>query len=139
MGQGNYRSRLSATRSVAERIWVWYFSCGPTQATMGKIAMTAPTLLREGEVSTHFRKLAKGAKIVAVAASFWGKNAATKLGLSKKDRSRARILCNLDQIGCNPRAIKELFDLGLEIRSHRRLRAKIYAASKFAICRDRVA
>lgn len=95
--------------------------------------MTTPTILREGEMSTHFRKLSKADSMVAVAAPFWGSGAAKKLGLSKKDRGRARILCNLDQTGCNPRAIKKLFDLGLKIRSHPRLHAKIYAASKFAI------
>jgi hypothetical protein len=53
------------------------------------------------------------------------------LGLSKD--SPVRILCNLDHPGCNPEVIAEIRDLRIEVRTHPRLHAKIYATKGAAI------
>ena len=88
-------------------------------------------LLREHEVASAFKAARrKGAK-ASVAVAFWGKGGAAKLGL--KRREDARVICNLDHVGCNPEAIKELRDLGIQVKTHPRLHAKIYATPMVAI------
>jgi hypothetical protein len=88
-------------------------------------------LLREHQVAAEFRKARKKAKSSVVAVPFWGVGAVAALGLSKK--APVRIVCNLDQPGCNPDVIAEIHSLRIKVRTHPRLHAKIYATPDFAI------
>lgn len=88
-------------------------------------------LLREHQVAAEFRKARKRTLKAVVAVPFWGIGAASTLGLSKG--IPVRVLCNLGQPGCNPDAIDEVRKLGIEVRTHARLHAKIYATEQIAI------
>ena len=88
-------------------------------------------LLREFDVAPAFKTALRQAAEAVVAVPFWGKGAATTLGLTRK--APVRVICNLDHPGCNPDAIDKLLDLGLRVRTHRRLHAKIYATPALAI------
>jgi phosphatidylserine/phosphatidylglycerophosphate/cardiolipin synthase-like enzyme len=88
-------------------------------------------LLREHEVAAKFRKERERANEAVVAVPFWGKGAASTLGFSQG--IPVRVLCNLAQPGCNPDAIDEVRKLGIKVRSHARLHAKIYATGHVAI------
>lgn len=88
-------------------------------------------LLREHQVAAEFRKARKRSLKAVVAVPFWGKGAASTLGFSKG--IPVRVLCNLGQPGCNPDAIDEVRKLGIEVRTHPRLHAKIYATNHVAI------
>lgn len=92
---------------------------------MGKIA-----LLREFELGPAFRKAVRKGGQINIAVPFWGTGAIKTLGLSKDDS--VRIICNLYHPGCNPDVIADLIDLGLDVRMHRRLHAKVYATPHVA-------
>ncbi len=88
-------------------------------------------ILRETKVAAAFRQAAKNGAAAVVAAPFWGKGAVAALGLTKGQP--IRIVCNLDQPGCNPLVIAEIRRLGIKVRTHPRLHAKIYATPTLAI------
>ena len=88
-------------------------------------------LLREDKVAAVFRKAAKKATSTVVAVPFWGKGAVAALGLERGQK--IRIICNLDQPGCNPNVIAEIRSLGIKVWTNPRLHAKIYATSDLAI------
>ncbi|WP_168193475.1 phospholipase D family protein [Bradyrhizobium sp. NAS96.2] len=46
--------------------------------------------------------------------------------LGLQNWKNVEVICNLESGGCNPYAIEELLKAGFEVRSHRRLHAKIY-------------
>lgn len=88
-------------------------------------------LIREDQVAAKFRKLTRQGDAIVIAVPFWGKGATRLLGL--KHKMPLRIVCNLDHPGCNPDAIEEIRKLGIKIRTHPRLHAKIYATEHGAI------
>ena len=88
-------------------------------------------LLREHEVASAFKTARRKGAQASVAVAFWGKGGATKLGLKKAED--VRVICNLDHVGCNPEAIQEVRDLGIKVKTHPRLHAKIYATEAVAI------
>jgi len=88
-------------------------------------------LLRESQMASAFKSLSESQKDLVIAVPFWGLGAAKRLGISSG--GSARVVCNLDSRGCNPRAILELKKLGVKIRTNRRLHAKIYASGASAI------
>lgn len=80
---------------------------------------------REDGLAEHFKAMRRDDRTAMIAVPFWGEGAAAMLGLD--DGGGTRVLCRLDSPGCNPRALRELVDAGVKIRSHPRLHAKIYA------------
>jgi len=89
-------------------------------------------LLRESEVAPQFRKLRKTSDETMLAVPFWGKGAIKTLGL--RSRQNVRVICNLGSGACNPHVIADLKKLkGVEVRTHPRLHAKIYATKNFSI------
>jgi hypothetical protein len=89
-------------------------------------------LLREHEVGPRFRKIKKDASEVVVAVPFWGKGAIKMLGLD--NGKKARIICNLSSMACNPYVIEALMkQKAVNVRSHPRLHAKIYVGPNFGI------
>lgn len=58
-----------------------------------------------------------------LAVAFWGAGASEALGLTKG--SKARLICNLMSGSTNPSEIETLQDLGIEVRKHATLHAKI--------------
>ena len=88
-------------------------------------------LLRENQLAATFRKAIRQHPEAVVAVPFWGKGALQTLGLSRK--MPVRVVCNLDHPGCNPDVIADLRALGLKVRTHPRLHAKIYATRVMAI------
>lgn len=88
-------------------------------------------LMRESQVAGKFKKLVASGTEAVIAVPFWGKGAATLLGLRKG--MQLRVVCNLDHPGCNPDAIAEIRKLGIQVKTHPRLHAKIYATSAGAI------
>ncbi len=68
-----------------------------------------------------------------VAVPFWGKGAIKSLGFAPG--LKARVVCNLASVAVyNPWVIDELRKLkGIQVRSHPRLHAKLYAANGFVI------
>src|SRR4051812_16745180 len=88
-------------------------------------------LLREHQLAPAFRKALKAAGEGVIAVPFWGKGAAKLLGLDSE--GDVRVICNLDQPGCNPYVIEALRDLKIKVKTHPRLHAKIYATEALAI------
>ncbi|MFG1429382.1 phospholipase D-like domain-containing protein [Roseixanthobacter glucoisosaccharinicivorans] len=87
--------------------------------------------IREHDVAKVFSAAIREDKQVRIAVAFWGLGAAKKLGLSPSDD--VQIVCNLDHVGCNPDAVQELLDVGIQVRTHRRLHGKVYATEKLCI------
>lgn len=90
-----------------------------------------PRLLHAYQVATSFIKARKTDPKAVVAVPFWGIGAVATLGLTTDDP--IRILCNLGHPGCNPDVIEDIHNLDIEIRTHPRLHAKIYATERVAI------
>ena len=89
-------------------------------------------LLREYEVAQEFRRRKRTAEQVVIAVPFWGKGAIKSLGLG--NNQNVRIICNLGSSACNPDVIADLKKLpSVEVRTHSRLHAKIYATKQFSI------
>lgn len=87
--------------------------------------------IREQEVAKAFAVAVRKDKQARIAVAFWGQGAAKKLGLSRG--VDVRIVCNLDHVGCNPYAVQELLDIGIQVRTHPRLHAKVYSTEKVCI------
>jgi len=88
-------------------------------------------LLREHALAPAFRSALRRTQAGDIAVPYWGAGALRLLELDKG--ARLRIVCNLDQPGCNPWVIEELLALKIEVKSHRRLHAKIYTTEDMAI------
>lgn len=91
-------------------------------------AVTSKIDLVDGPKLLRQLKLAfKEGRKADLAVAFWGKGAATKLGLKEIafGKSDVRIVCNLAHAGTNPEAIEELRSLGIEVRQHDTLHAKL--------------
>lgn len=80
--------------------------------------------VREHELSKQIGKPVRPKNKIQIAVPFWGAGAMKSLGLL--NWKNVEIVCNLESGGCNPYAIEELLKAGFEVRSHRRLHAKIY-------------
>lgn len=76
---------------------------------------------RESEIAPTFRKAARRASQIDIAVPFWGNGAIKALNLTKGQP--VRIICNLDQPGCNPAVIAVIRDLGIKVKTHFRLHA----------------
>ena len=70
---------------------------------------------------------------ISIAVPFWGKGALKSLGIRRG--TKARILCNLTSLACNPLVVEKLWLLkpAVKVRSHPRLHAKLYAGDEFLI------
>jgi hypothetical protein len=89
-------------------------------------------MLRERDIAQRFRAHQKAANGSIVAVPFWGEGAIKSLGFAPG--LKARVICNLASVACNPWVIDELRRMkGIQVRSHPRLHAKIYAANGFVI------
>lgn len=88
-------------------------------------------LLREHEAAKEFKRARKKATSSVIAVPFWGKGAVSTLGLHVGPPTR--IICNLDSIACNPEIINQIRKLGINVRTHLRLHAKIYATENLVI------
>jgi len=88
-------------------------------------------VLREHGLATEFERLKSRGGANWLAAPFWGKGAASTLGLRKG--GEIRVICRFDAPACNPRALLELSKAGATIRSHRRLHAKLYITESSVI------
>lgn len=87
--------------------------------------------LREYEVAEQFKAIAEEAGEAFIAAPYWG-NGAIEI-LSIHSGMPLRVICNLDQVGCNPDVIAELKAIGIKIKTHPRLHAKIYGTTRAVI------
>lgn len=64
---------------------------------------------------------------VMAAVSYWGKHGEKRTGLkSKKNPRRARIICDLDDVACNPFAVAGLLKRQIRVKTLRRLHAKVW-------------
>lgn len=68
---------------------------------------------------------------VSCAVAFWGRGASNLIG--PLQHRTVRLVCNLSTGGTNPDAIKELIDLGAEVRQIDRLHAKVYIGDRRAV------
>jgi len=84
-------------------------------------------LLSAHQLAPAIRKALARAGTGVIAVPFWGKGAVSLLGLGRG--AKVRVICNLDHPGCNPDVIAELRKHRIDVRSHRRLHAKIYATA----------
>jgi hypothetical protein len=60
-----------------------------------------------------------------IAIAFWGEGAIKNLGLKPRRASIERIVCNLESGACNPDVIEGLVKLGYDVRTHKKLHAKL--------------
>ena len=88
-------------------------------------------VVREHGLATEFKRVKSRGGAIWLAAPFWGKGAASTLGLRKG--GEIRVICRFDAPACNPIALLELSKAGATIRSHRRLHAKLYITESSVI------
>lgn len=93
--------------------------------------MSDLSFFQASDLAPAFKAALRRDREAVIAVPFWGKGAIASLGL--KRGSPVRIICNLSHPGCNPDVIEELIDLGIPVRTHRRLHAKIYVTPGLAI------
>ncbi|MGH6714916.1 MAG: phospholipase D-like domain-containing protein [Bradyrhizobium sp.] len=86
--------------------------------------MTMLKFVREHELPNQIVKPRQSGDKIQIAVPFWGVGGAKSLGLEKW--KNVEVICNLESGACNPYAVEELLKAGIEVRSHRRLHAKIY-------------
>jgi PLD-like domain len=89
------------------------------------------SILREHQIGTVLKEAIGLNSQISIAVPFWGWDSKLRLGI--QNGKKIKIVCNLASFGCNPHAIKELHDCGVNVRTNPRLHAKIYCTSKFAI------
>ena len=84
-----------------------------------------PLFLANSALTGQVRSALASAKTAKIAVAFWGEEALKRLGLDRRKRS-IKIICNLESGACNPDEIKLLKKRGFEIRTNRRLHAKVF-------------
>ncbi|MYE18387.1 MAG: hypothetical protein F4Y06_00420 [Rhodospirillales bacterium] len=68
------------------------------------------------------------------AVAYWGKRGQELTGLDLKEYpERARIICDLDHVACNPFAIEELLDREIRIKTLPRLHAKVWISGDVVV------
>lgn len=86
-------------------------------------------------IAAEVRSLIKKSKgPLRIAVAFWGSDSVERLGLSRRGRPETRILCNAHSGVCSPDALSSMNELPrLEVRSNRRLHAKVYCTEDSVI------
>jgi len=82
----------------------------------GKL-VTGPELIKSLEKAFADQRTAR------LAIAYWGTGAAERIGIRKGDD--VKVICNLSHGGTNPKEIARLRKLGVEVRQHPKLHAKI--------------
>ena len=92
-------------------------------------------VLRVGEIQQRIEACAKNAKVIRIAAPFWGQDAVERLGLTKATKGKDfKLICNLESGACNPEPVEQLKnELLWETRTNRQLHAKVYIFDEIAI------
>lgn len=73
----------------------------------------------------EIRRLIGEAKEAKIIVPFWGDGAIAALALKPRIESIKAIVCNIESGACNPTVIRELIEIGYNVRSHERLHAKL--------------
>lgn len=81
-------------------------------------------ILNGAQLQARIFEKMKSAPAMDFAVAFWGTGSIEALGLSKL--RTGRIICNLTMGGTNPKVIRELIDIGFEVRHLDTLHSKIY-------------
>jgi hypothetical protein len=81
-------------------------------------------ILNGPQLQERILKIASSATAMDFAVAFWGAGSIEALGLS--EIRKARIICNLTMGGTSPKVIRELIDIGFEVRHLDTLHSKIY-------------
>lgn len=81
-------------------------------------------ILNGRQLRERILKIASSATAMDYAVAFWGAGSIKALGLS--ELREARIICNLTMGGTSPKVIRELIDIGFEVRHLDTLHSKIY-------------
>ena len=90
--------------------------------------------LTDADIQTKVRELVSDSEDVRAAVAYWGQGAAQLTGLAEsRRRNRVRVICDLLSGACNPAAVKELAELGIEVRTLDRLHAKVWTGDDTAI------
>lgn len=96
--------------------------------------MTA--ILKGPDIQKFIKGVAAEATNIRIAAPFWGAKAIELLGLRQaknSNKSLFRLICNLESGACNPVPIRSLQTLKWEMRTNKRLHAKVYIFPDCAI------
>jgi hypothetical protein len=78
--------------------------------------------------ASKLRELIQEAESLVFAVAFWGEGASEELGLHKlRVGQEAKIVCDLDSGGCNPKEVEKLMSLrGVTVKKLSGLHAKVY-------------
>lgn len=93
------------------------------------------TFLSGDAIAAEVRSLIKKSKgPLRIAVAYWGSDSVERVGLSRRGRPETRILCNAHSGVCSPEALNSMIRLPrMEVRSSRRLHAKVYCADDCVI------
>lgn len=93
------------------------------------------TFLSGDAIAAEVRSLIKKSKgPLRIAVAYWGSDSVERVGLSRRGRPETRILCNARSGVCSPEALSSMIKLPrIEVRSSRRLHAKVYCADDCVI------
>jgi hypothetical protein len=95
---------------------------------MDKLLATSDSIVRE------IRQIISSSSKLDVAVSFWGRGALSALGLPSVGAvKRTRVICNLESGATNPAEIQELRNLGVDVRTHPTLHAKMWLGERALI------
>ena len=79
------------------------------------------------------KRLLSTCEEAVLAVAFWGEGAQERLGLTKKHAGMVTIFCDPESGACNPDALEELLEIGIEVRAKRHLHAKVLWTPKAVI------
>lgn len=85
--------------------------------------------LTDDNIRRAIQHLVGRGEVLRVAVAYWGKDGAKHTGIAKRaqsDRGNVQIMCDLNSGACNPSEIRELQNLGIEVKTLDHLHAKVW-------------
>ena len=76
------------------------------------------------EIQREVNRIMRSGGNVMAAVAYWSHGAAERTGIG--GRRGARIICDLGSLACDPKEIRKLMGLGLQVRRMKRLHAKVW-------------
>ena len=76
------------------------------------------------EIQREVNRIMRSGGNVMAAVAYWSHGAAERTGIG--GRRGARIICDLGSLACDPKEIRKLMGLGLQVRTLKRLHAKVW-------------
>ncbi|WP_421865075.1 phospholipase D-like domain-containing protein [Parvibaculum sp.] len=91
------------------------------------------TFLTQSEITTAIRNLTKRRDKLKVAVAFWGTKSVRETGIDVRQSDSTIIICDLFSGACDPKEIRELLNVGVEVRTLDGMHAKVWLCGNFLL------